>query len=272
MRNYKLVITVFLMLLSLYSMSQIPDSTKIQNNTDSIRTKLSQSDSLKGIIRDKSYRFTYKKLIIPASLITYGVLTLTSDALEQLNFSTKTEVNEHLPKPSTLDNFTQFLPAAMVYGLNLVSIEGKHNLRDRSIILGTSLAITTAIVTPVKHLVKEERPDQSNNLSFPSGHTAIAFATAHFIFREYKDTNFWIAISGYPIAAFTGIYRMVNNKHWLGDIMAGAGVGILSTELAYWLFPTISSWLQPKNQKNSVTSLYPFYQEKAFGIGLYKSF
>jgi membrane-associated phospholipid phosphatase len=44
----------------------------------------------------------------------------------------------------------------------------------------------------VKAYGKEERPDQSNNLSFPSGHTAIAFASAQFMFREYKDTNFWL--------------------------------------------------------------------------------
>ncbi|MDE5430185.1 phosphatase PAP2 family protein [Elizabethkingia meningoseptica] len=271
MKNYKLLIIVFITLINTCYKAQIQDSINSKINSDST-VVYHNLDAIKEPIQDKAYHFSYKKLIIPASLISYGVLTLTSDALEQLNFSTKTEVNEHLPKPSTLDNYTQFLPAAMVYGLNLSGIKGKHNLRDRSIILGTSLLITSAVVTPTKYLVKEERPDQSNNLSFPSGHTAIAFATAQFLFREYQDSNIWIALSGYPIAAFTGIYRMVNNKHWLGDIMAGAGVGILSTELAYWLFPAINSWLQPRSHKNSVTSVYPFYQNKAVGIGLYKSF
>jgi membrane-associated phospholipid phosphatase len=49
-----------------------------------------------------------------------------------------------------------------------------------------------------------------------------------------------LSISGYPIAIFTGVYRALNNKHWVGDVVAGAGFGILSTEIAYWLYPKIN--------------------------------
>lgn len=220
---------------------------------------------------DKVYHFSYKKLIVPGVLITYGALTLTSDWLENLNFTTRDEIIEHSPKHITLDNYTQFLPAAMVYGYNLMGIPGKHNFRDRTIIYGTALAITSAIVIPTKHLVKEERPDGSNNLSFPSGHTAFAFASAQFLFREYQDTNISLAVSGYPVALFTGLYRMLNDKHWFGDVVGGAGIGILSTEMAYWLFPTINKWLSPK-VKNATTMLYPFYQNKAAGLGFAMNF
>ncbi|SHF33660.1 phosphatase PAP2 family protein [Chryseobacterium takakiae] len=216
-------------------------------------------------------RLPYKRLIVPAVLISYGVASLSIKDLKDLNESTRFEISEHRPDHIRLDNYTQFAPGVLVYGLNAIGIEGKHNLRDRSIIYGTSLLISSAVTFPVKHMVKEERPDGSNRLSFPSGHTAMAFASAQFMFREYKDTNFLLGISGYSLAIFTGIYRMLNNKHWLGDVVAGAGVGILSTELSYWLYPRINTLLSGKNKKGQ-TMIMPYYQKGNAGIGFVKNF
>lgn len=222
-------------------------------------------------VNDTSHQFTYKKLIVPTVLISYGVASLSIKGLKQLNSSTQYEISEHRPDKIKLDNYTQFAPAVLVYGLNAAGVQGKHNLRDRSIIYGTSMLISSAITLPLKHIVKEERPDESNALSFPSGHTAIAFASAQFMFREYKDTNFWLGISGYSFAVFTGVYRMLNNKHWFGDVVGGAGFGILSTELAYWLYPKINTLLGGKKEK-SQTMIMPFYQQGNMGIGLVKNF
>ncbi|WP_292010074.1 phosphatase PAP2 family protein [Chryseobacterium sp.] len=220
---------------------------------------------------DESHQFSYKKLIIPATFISYGVASLSINGLKQLNFSTRNEINEHRPDHIKLDNYTQFAPAVLVYGLNAVGVEGRHNFMERSIIYGTSMLITSAVTVPLKHIVKEERPDQSDRLSFPSGHTAIAFASAQFMFREYKDTNFLLSVSGYSFAVFTGLYRMLNDKHWFGDVVGGAGFGILSTELAYWLYPKINSLLGGKKEK-SQTMIMPFYQKGKMGIGLVKNF
>lgn len=99
----------------------------------------------------------------------------------------------------------------------------------------------------------------------------VAFSSAHFMFREYNETNFWLGISGYPIAAMTGIYRIFNDKHWVGDVIAGAGIGILSTEVAYWLFPTISKWFANKKNQASLVIL-PTYQTKQFGLAIIKTF
>ncbi|KQT24580.1 PA-phosphatase [Chryseobacterium sp. Leaf405] len=222
-------------------------------------------------IEDKTHQFSYKKLIVPAALITYGTASLGIKGLRQLNSSTQYEISEHKPDHIRLDNFTQFAPAALVYGLNAFGVEGKHNLRDRSIIYGTSMLITSAITIPLKNITKEERPDLSNNQSFPSGHTAIAFASAQFMYREYKDTNFLLSISGYSLAVFTGVYRMLNNKHWFGDVVGGAGFGILSTELAYWLYPKINNILGGKKEK-SQTMIMPYYQKGNAGIGFVKNF
>ncbi|MCT2410049.1 phosphatase PAP2 family protein [Chryseobacterium antibioticum] len=241
-----------------------------QTGNDTIQVQEPQKDSIATLNTGKSH-LNYKSLIIPAALISYGVASLSVNGLKQLNFSTRDEINEHKPDHIKLDSYSQFAPAVLVYGLNALGVQGKHNFKDRSIIYGTSMLITSAITIPLKHIVKEERPDGSNNLSFPSGHTAIAFASAQFMFREYKDTNFWLGVSGYSLAVFTGVYRMLNDKHWVGDVVAGAGFGILSTELAYWLYPKINNLLGGKN-KNTATMVMPFYQNKSVGIGLVKTF
>ncbi|MFT3903878.1 MAG: phosphatase PAP2 family protein [Niabella sp.] len=223
------------------------------------------------VAKDISYKLNYKKLIIPTIFIAYGVAGLEIDALKQLDRSTRHEIWEHRPKRIRLDDYTQYAPAVLVYGLNAAGIKGKHNFKDRTIIYATSQVISFALVNPLKRIVKEERPDGSDKHSFPSGHTATAFSAAHFMFREYKDTHFWLSISGYSLAAFTGVYRTLNDKHWVSDVVAGAGFGILSTELAYWMYPKVKTLFGDKN-KTSTTMIMPFYQNKSFGMGLVKSF
>lgn len=86
----------------------------------------------------------------------------------------------------------------------------------------------------------QERPDGSSRNSFPSGHTATAFAGAELLRREYWDVSPWIGVAGYAVVAGTGFFRMYNNRHWLTDVLAGAGMGILSAQAAYWLYPVIT--------------------------------
>ncbi|MDR6525120.1 hypothetical protein J2787_000490 [Chryseobacterium rhizosphaerae] len=245
-----------------------------QNNNDTIIVQKPIHDSITTAVQKS--KLNYKSLIIPAAFIGYGVAGLTVRGLREINLDTKIEIDEHKPTRIKFDDYTQYAPGLIVYGLNLAGVKGKHNLRDRTIIYASSQLIAAAFTLPLKYMVKEERPDRSNTMSFPSGHAATAFSNAQFMFREYKDTNFLLSISGYPFAIFTGVYRMLNDKHWLGDVVAGTGFGILSTELAYWLYPRIDHLLRGKNKtKNtalSSTMVMPFYQNNAVGIGLIKTF
>ncbi len=83
------------------------------------------------------------------------------------------------------------------------------------------------------------RPDGSNYHSFPSGHTATAFMTATMLSKEYGHLSPWVSVGAYSVATTTGLMRMANNKHWLSDVMVGAGVGIISTEFGYWIADAI---------------------------------
>jgi membrane-associated phospholipid phosphatase len=216
-------------------------------------------------------RFRFRSIILPATLIAYGFVALENDGLRHLNSSTKAELREdHSAFITHADNYLQFTPAAAVYVLNIAGIKGKHNLRDRSVIYGLTTLLSTAIVFPLKKITHEERPDHSNFGSFPSGHTTMAFASAEFLRQEYKDVSPWYGVAGYAVAATTGALRMYNNKHWLSDVVAGAGFGVLSTKAVYRVYP----WIQQKifKEKPVTTMIMPYYQSGGAGLALVHHF
>jgi hypothetical protein len=215
--------------------------------------------------------FRIKQYIIPVAMMGYGVIALNNDGLKKINLQIKEEIWVKRPHSiNHIDNFLPLVPAAMVYGLNIAGVKGKNNFRDRTVILLMSNVLTTATFFPVKKISKEQRPDASDYYSFPSGHTAIAFVSAEFLYQEYKHLSPWYGISGYAIAAATAYLRMYNNKHWLNDVVAGAGLGIASTKLTYWLYPKIKRKLFKNNPVT--TFVLPAYQNGNLGFSLIHNF
>src|SRR6185436_13866001 len=80
-------------------------------------------------------------------------------------------------------------------------------------------------VQTLKYTVRRERPDQSNNLSFPSGHSASAFATAGVLQRHY---GWKVGVPATVVAAYVATARVHDNKHYLSDVIFGAAMGIAS--------------------------------------------
>jgi PAP2 superfamily len=216
--------------------------------------------------------FPYKSFIVPATLVTYGILSLHNHDLLSVNQKIKEEVytDRGSTQKTPVDNYLVFAPIVAVYGLNAMGIQGKNNFRDRSMLIGLSELIMGATVVTVKKFSGETRPDGSDQYSFPSGHTAAAFAAAEFMRQEYKDVSPWYGVAGYAMAAATGYLRMYNNKHWMGDVVAGAGIGIMSTKLAYWIYPVIKRKLF--NDQDVKTIVMPTYQNGSFGLGLVHRF
>lgn len=98
-----------------------------------------------------------------------------------------------------------------------------------------ALGISFGTSQILKSTVKETRPDQSNRHAFPSGHTSFAFVSASVLSREYGYISPWITVGGYATATGTQLLRIRHNKHWLNDLYMGAGIGTVSTNLAYFL-------------------------------------
>ena len=102
---------------------------------------------------------------------------------------------------SEVDNYTQFSGIALTAGLKMAGVEGRSSWPR---LIASSLAsygVMAAFVNGIKYSAKEMRPDESTKNSWPSGHTATAFVGATILHKEY--------------------------------VLSGAGIGILSTELAY---------------------------------------
>lgn len=109
--------------------------------------------------------------------------------------------------------------ALPVSALTLTLVE-----RDwKGLLQGVETAAVTAAATLIlKYSIKEWRPDQSNHHSFPSGHTAVTFATAAYLQRRY---GWWYGGPAYALACYTGWGRVFAKKHYWYDVLGGAAIG-----------------------------------------------
>jgi membrane-associated phospholipid phosphatase len=151
-----------------------------------------------------------------------------------------------------------------------MGIKGKNNFRDRTMIYLLSNAIVGVSVQSIKAITRVQRPDGGGTNAFPSGHTATAFAAAEFLRQEYKDVSPWYGVAGYVAAGTTGVLRMYNNKHWFRDILPGAGFGIISTKLAYWMYPSIKKKIFKDKPMNGM--IMPYYQNHGGGLSFVYNF
>ena len=176
-----------------------------------------------------AYKFNPKSLILPASLITVGAVGTAIDGMNDFHlFSRKDSV-----KQIHIDNYLEWGMLGWVFVCDLMGKE-KHNWVDQLCLVALAEGMNGLMVHGLKNWVNEPRPDGAP-YSFPSGHTATAFMTATMLNKEYGHKSPWIGIGAYSVATATGLMRMANNKHWLSDVLTGAGIGILSTELGYYL-------------------------------------
>ena len=121
-----------------------------------------------------------------------------------------------------------------VHGSRL-TVQDSHNWPRFIVNTGASVVVAFGAKTALKAMIKEERPDHSDNKSFPSGHASMAFAAARSIDKEFRKDCIWIPIAGYAAATAVGIERVVNKHHHWYDVVAGAAVGVGSAELTWWL-------------------------------------
>lgn len=222
----------------------------------------------------KQYKFNAKDLILPGTLIAVGATSLFFAPMENLENSiqknmTKLRGNNHR---IALDEYLRYAPTAINITLSFAGKGSKYSLKDRLLIRATSIATMYALTQGIKHTVNRTRPDASDNHSFPSGHTAGAFLGAENL--RINHGNWW-GLAGYTAATATAFLRLYNNRHWFGDVITGAGIGILSAHVGYWLLPfekKIFGFDQKENkgEKSSSMIIVPTYDtaNNAYGMAL----
>ena len=151
------------------------------------------------------------------------------------------------------DDYLQYAPAAVMVGLKAAGYESRSSWGRMLVSDALSVTVMAAAVNGLKYSVQRPRPDGSRNNSFPSGHTATAFMTATLLHKEYGWKSPWFSIGGYTAAAVTGVSRILNKKHWMSDVAAGAAIGIGSVHLGYFLTDLMfkekglaSAWSEPE--------------------------
>lgn len=216
-------------------------------------------------IDDTPCRFRPQQLIAPAALITVGAIGVSNDWFVDLKNDWRDNLYDWRGDHRFhIDDYAQYLPIASNVGLGFVGVPARHPFRERFVVSATGYVTMQTIVWVTKYFVNEKRPDSNARNSFPSGHTAMAFVGAEMIRKEYG--NAWGA-GAYVFASGIGFMRTYNDRHWLNDVIGGAGVGIMAANIAYWVLPLerkILRW----DSESAEMSIVPIYNsdDKSFRI------
>lgn len=224
--KHKLLITVTLLAL-LVSQSAFSATPTVGVWADSTHAKLVPLPR----IHTQPHPFWGRRSVqVGAGLVGAGVVLTSAD------LQTRQLRHDYLPTfRYKYDDYLQFAPAVATVALKALGVESRSSWERMVVSDALAVGSMLSVVYTVKHGLGRLRPDGSTHNSFPSGHTAMAFTSATILHKEYGHLSPWVSIAGYSAATITGISRSLNNRHWLSDIVVGAGVGILSTELGYLL-------------------------------------
>ena len=213
------------------------------------------------------YRPTLRQLAVPTVLLGVAVLSTKGVDLLKIDAPIQAAVQRHFPQfQTTIDDQLRHVPAVATLGLSLAGVKGEHSTVNQGVIFFLAYTINNTLTSNLKTLTHVERPYGNDFSSFPSQHTSAAFAAATFLHREYGGRSIWYSIGGYSVATATAALRVLGNKHWASDVLAGAGLGILSTELAYWAYPLVHRLLVRGLQDRA--QLAPLYDHGAVGLVL----
>ena len=184
--------------------------------------------------------FRPSALIVPAALTAVGATGLWVGGVKDVNRHVANGFQDLRGNHRTFDadDYLEFLPYVAYEGMGLLGVSSRHNFRDR-LMAGITAELAVEIICGAwKYSVNEIRPDGERH-SFPSGHTARAFAGAELIRLDYGKGP---AIAAYVFATGIGAARLYNNRHWLTDVIAGAGIGVLSARIGHWMIPVYRRW------------------------------
>ncbi|MFV5690249.1 phosphatase PAP2 family protein [Flavobacterium sp. ZT3R25] len=228
----------------------------------SYTVSIAQTDTI--VSKSKQKNTFFKISILPVSLITGGFLISNSNFEKSFQKDIRNFVGNDFS--TSIDDYTRYAPIVELYAADIMGVKAKNHWFDQTKNLTLSIIITDFITFKLKKNIYKIRPNAGDDgQSFPSAHTSSAFTNATVLYEEFKDTSPLLAYSGYVFATTTGGLRIMNNAHWLSDVLVGAGIGILVTQVIYFFDPIIK-WNPFEKTKN--VTLIPQVDNDQYGFYL----
>lgn len=159
------------------------------------------------------------------------------------------------------DDYLQYVPIVAELGLGLAGVPARHGFADRVIETAVGCIALGAVSWTMKAVIDSPRPNGVDARSFPSGHTDWVFFGAEMVRLEY---GWGWGAGAYAVATTVAVMRNYNNWHWMSDCLAGAGLGILTARVGYWLLePTkralhirTGSWGSGRPEQPAVSAVF----------------
>ncbi|MDE6484805.1 MAG: phosphatase PAP2 family protein [Duncaniella sp.] len=149
----------------------------------------------------------------------------------------------------------QYAPVALPWILKAAGVSTRSSWARMGVAQGSGIVINAALVWGLKHIVDSPRPNGTDSRSFPSGHSAWAFAGAAMIERELGMNSAWYTWGAYAFASAIAMERVIDAHHYPTDVAAGASIGILATHAGYDLADLIMGRRATERQASQFT--YP---------------
>lgn len=210
--------------------------------------------------------FNARRLIVPGALIGIGALGVSIGPFVKARKWVNKEVGYH--NMHRVDDYLQYVPLAAYLGLEYCGLKAQRPIVDRTLTAATGFVLMSAVTFGAKKSVRAERPDGSDLSSFPSGHAARAFLGAELIRSDYGT---WPGVGAYVVATGVSAMRLAGQRHWVNDLLAGAGIGVLSARAALWLLPLERRWFGLERHRTQAL-IAPAYEPATRSVALAATF
>ena len=163
-----------------------------------------------------------------------------------------------------IDNVLEYTPMVASFILKAAGVKCRSSWEQRLYKSGASFVLCSGTTWLLKKSIHKMRPDGTDNESFPSGHTAVAFCGATVLHKEFGKTSPWISVAGYTVATITAVDRVRRSRHHWEDVAAGAAIGFLSAQASYWIVDKITG---KKKKKDADGNVINEEQKVQVGVG-----